>query len=310
MRIAIIGAGMAGLSCAKVLNGAGHDITIFEKSRGIGGRLATRRTPDGLKFDHGAQFFTVRTEPFREFLAGETLKWPARRDFAQDKDWHMGAPDMKSFLRTIAGSLNIQLETRIEAITFDDGQWRLGGQGTELGIFDRVIITAPSVQVQALTEFSPRLQSQLSAVHMAPCWTFMLTLNNPSVLDRDAYRNPQANLAWLSRNSSKAGRAATPECWVAHASPQWSTENLELDKEQALQMLLPEICQFLDASMDDLIYFSAHRWRYAKVTKPLGAPFISDETGTMFAAGDWCLGARVEDAFTSGYELAQHLLKS
>ena len=50
-RIAIIGAGLAGLSAARALTAAGHTPVVFEKSRGLGGRLATRRTEFG-PIDH------------------------------------------------------------------------------------------------------------------------------------------------------------------------------------------------------------------------------------------------------------------
>ena len=63
-RIAVIGAGMAGLSCAKHLSEHGVHTTIFEKSRGLGGRLATRRADSGIAFDHGAQFIAARSTLF------------------------------------------------------------------------------------------------------------------------------------------------------------------------------------------------------------------------------------------------------
>lgn len=307
MRIAVIGAGISGLACADGLRRAGYDVTVFEKSRGIGGRLSTRRTPENLRFDHGAQFFTVRAKVFRQFLAGEARRWPAAREFALEADWFIGAPDMKSFLRPVAQNLKVQLETRVEHIERSDAGWELSSGDESLGNFDQVIITAPSPQVQALTGFSAHMQAALSSVKMAPCWAIMLTLANPAGLDHDVFSSRDDKLAWLARNSSKIGRAEAPECWVAHASSEWSAEHLELSRDEVLKTLLPDICQLLETSMDELIYFSAHRWRYAKVLKPLGEAFLQDETGTVFAAGDWCLGARVEDAFISGFELARHI---
>ena len=58
MRVAIVGAGIAGLSCALRLQGGDHHVTLFDKGRGAGGRMSTRRveTPAGTAaFDHGAQ---------------------------------------------------------------------------------------------------------------------------------------------------------------------------------------------------------------------------------------------------------------
>ncbi|MEM6905266.1 MAG: FAD-dependent oxidoreductase, partial [Pseudomonadota bacterium] len=66
----IIGAGMAGLACARALTDAGHRVTVLDKGRGVGGRLATRRTEDGWQFDHGAQYIAASGTPFREAMAG------------------------------------------------------------------------------------------------------------------------------------------------------------------------------------------------------------------------------------------------
>ena len=65
---AIIGAGMAGIACARTLMQAGHRVTVFEKSRGTSGRMSTRATSFG-NFDHGAQYFTVRDDRFAQALA-------------------------------------------------------------------------------------------------------------------------------------------------------------------------------------------------------------------------------------------------
>jgi renalase len=77
---AIIGAGMAGIACARTLVQAGHQVTVFEKSRGYGGRMATRSSPFGT-FDHGAQYFTVRDARFAQAIAtaapGGARPWSA-----------------------------------------------------------------------------------------------------------------------------------------------------------------------------------------------------------------------------------------
>lgn len=62
-KIAIIGAGISGLSCASQLVQQGHNVTIFDKSKGVGGRMSTKRLPLG-DCDHGAQYFTCNQPEF------------------------------------------------------------------------------------------------------------------------------------------------------------------------------------------------------------------------------------------------------
>ena len=56
------------MACARTLNQAGHQVTIFEKSRGAGGRMSTKNTEFG-GFDHGSQYFTVRDVRFEKALS-------------------------------------------------------------------------------------------------------------------------------------------------------------------------------------------------------------------------------------------------
>ena len=70
--VIIVGAGIAGLAAAQQLTASGLKVCVLEKSRGVGGRLATRRitTLHGeVLVDHGAQYFTCRSLAFQEVLA-------------------------------------------------------------------------------------------------------------------------------------------------------------------------------------------------------------------------------------------------
>ena len=139
MRMAIIGAGIAGLSCAESLRRGGHEVTVFEKSRGIGGRIATRRTPEDLRFDHGAQFFTVQSRAFRQFLAGDVKKWNAVGEFDQSRNWYVGTPDIKSFLRPVAKTLDIRLNSQIDEIKPLNNGWELLTDAGHVEEFERVV---------------------------------------------------------------------------------------------------------------------------------------------------------------------------
>ena len=72
MRVAIVGAGLAGLMAGGTLAEAGHEVVLLDKGRSPGGRLATRRI-GAATLDHGAQFFTVRSEAF----AARVDRWEA-----------------------------------------------------------------------------------------------------------------------------------------------------------------------------------------------------------------------------------------
>jgi renalase len=309
--IAVIGAGMAGIACARHLETLGLRPAVFEKSRGVGGRLATRRTSNHLTFDHGAQYFTARSAEFRTFIdaygPNAISSWYPRGggEQALSGNWLVSLPGMNGFLKQAAEGLDVRCETTVKAIARFKAGWQLefdGLAGAEP--FDVVIITAPAPQAMALTPFSPRLQKSLASVRLAPCWALMLALKNPSKIDQDVLLKPSAEIAWLARNSGKPGRSSSDETWVAHADPIWSQENLELEKEDVRARLVETALACLGSNASDVTHADAHRWRFARVEQPLGEPFLGDETGTVFVCGDGCLGPRVESAYLSGSALA------
>ena len=116
MRIAIIGAGMAGLSCGLRLRDGGHEISVFDKGRGPGGRMSTRRIEHGnetFQFDHGAQYFTARDPAFVARVAewdcgGHVARWPAAKEDA----W-VGTPQMSARVRAMSETLGLRFNCRI-----------------------------------------------------------------------------------------------------------------------------------------------------------------------------------------------------
>lgn len=314
--IAIIGSGTAGIACGLRLHGRGIQPRLFEKSRGIGGRLATRRTDTGLEFDHGAPFFTAGEGPFRRFLdtpqaAGQIAEWsPKGAGSERAKDWIVGAPRMNSPLKSACGALTIHLNTEVARIRRDGEGWALSGKGLQPDLrFDGVVVTAPAPQTDALTAISPRLHQQVSAARMAPVWALMVAFRQTLIGLADLYQPQSGPIAWLARNASKPGRPPESETWVAHADEAWSRDNLERAAESVAARLYPVVLDILGHSATEPVHMHAHRWRYAHVIKPVGTPFLEDETGTLLAAGDWCLGAGAACAFRSGEAAADRLLQ-
>jgi len=313
-RIAIIGAGITGLACAHALRIRGHSPTILEKSRGIGGRLATRRAEDGLTFDHGGQYLTVGTDGFSKFLepaarSGALRPWYPRGKAGQEDGhlvWYAGVPAMNALAKPMCADLDIRLGTQVRAIAPEAGLWRLDTDDTSDALhFDIVICTAPAPQTQNLLAFDPGIRDELARVTMAPCWAAMLAFATPLATAYDIRRDRSHPLEWICRDSSKPGRHASGDCWVLHAETGWTRERLEAEKEDVARMLTDAFAQTLPGrSLPEPVHATAHRWRYARTVTPLGAPFLASNDRTLFAGGDWCLGPAAESGFQSGAAIA------
>ena len=194
-RIAVIGAGLSGLAFARSMQEFA-EVTVFEKSRGYGGRMATRRQ-NGLQFDHGAQFFTAKTETFQRFLepwlaAGVVARWDARfvefegdrinsgRTWSDDPAHYVGVPGMNALGRALAETLDVQTETRVDSIDGQPAAWRLrGAEGRDLGQFDWVVSSIPAAQACKLLPSSFIHLETVAERDMLGCFALMLGLDAP-----------------------------------------------------------------------------------------------------------------------------------
>jgi predicted NAD/FAD-dependent oxidoreductase len=306
-RIAIIGAGMAGLTCARRLADAGYAPAVFDKGRGIGGRLATRRTPDGLQFDHGAQYVTARSAGF------ETLLKQARNAGAADlwadgaEQAHIvGTPGMSGLGKHLGQGLDIRQGIAVTGLDRVDDAWAVTLAG-EAEVFDRVVVTVPAPQVSDLLGLEHPMSREVVAVRLDPCITLMAAFDPLAPRPFITRADSDDPLTWIAQDSSKPNRHA-PACWVAQASTVWSAAHLELSPDALVALMLPMLCDRLGTDVSTLRYAAAHRWRYARVSVPLGRPFARNPSGTLYAGGDWCLGPRVEAAWSSGEAIAQDIL--
>ncbi len=320
-KIAIIGAGLSGLTLARRLQGQA-EITVFEKSRGVSGRMSTRYAGE-YEFDHGAQYFTQKDEAFRSFLAAEDLagfapSWPvdihvldARHpkdysQFAQDKARYVSAPRMNALCKALARDLNICLKTQITVIEREQGDmWMLGTpEGERLGPFDWVISSAPAPQSRALMPEVFSGHAALSKVKIQGCFSLMLGFQTPLLLPFSAARISHSPIGWITVNSEKPGRKGGYSLLI-QSTNDWSEEHMETDLEEAKEILLRHGSTLCERDLTSAEYISVHRWRYAATAQPLGSDYLMDDAHKLAACGDWCLGARIENAFTSAYALAK-----
>lgn len=309
MRIAIIGAGLAGLSCGVRLAGAGYAVSLFDKGRGPGGRLSHRRaaTPLGdAHFDHGAQYFTARDPDFRRQVAlwardGIAAPWPA----AGGDAW-VGVPGMSAPAKALAAGLDVACAARVERLARGGAGWRLSGEGLDAGPFDAVTVAVPAEQAGALVRaFSPGFADAADATPAEPCWTAMAAFPERLRIDGDVVKR-RGPIGWAARDSAKPGRSG-PESWVVQAGPDWSREHLEEDGAEIVPKLLGALAEVTGGPLPEPAAASAHRWRYAR-SGTLGREVLWDAALGLGVCGDWLLGPRVECAWVSGHRLAGTML--
>jgi len=316
MNIAIVGAGIAGLSAAEALASNGRCVRLFDKGRGAGGRMATRRASvngTDVTFDHGAQYFTARSAGFRAAVsrwlsAGVAAPWDDEDASGKASERFVGAPGMNSILKSMAAPLDVSWRAEVSSLEGGPGRWSLRfADGSAAGLFDRVIVAVPAEQAAVLlAPAAPELAVNARKIKSEPCWAAMLAYDEPTRIVSLSFEPTDGPLGWTARNSSKYGRTDA-ETWVLHARSEWSAANLEASADKIAARLVESFREQTGAGAP--VFSEAHRWRYARVSEPLGTPFQLDAQTGLATCGDWHLGARVEAAWTSGHLLGTELLR-
>jgi len=326
LRVAVVGAGLAGLSAAEALDAAGHGVIVFDKGRGVGGRTSTRRA-DPTGFDHGAQYFTARDPRFRRVVdmwveEGVVEPWAGRiavldepavvraRQERAGEVRFVGVPGMSAMAKRTARDLDVRCGSRVESVCRVDGLWKVDLEGGRShGDFDLVLVTTPPAQAAPLLAGSPRLQALAASVPMDPCVALMVAFEAPIAVPFDGAFVNHGPLSWICRNSSKPGRP-DPEAWVLHAGPDWSRAHFEDAEAEVRDELLSAFRSATGAAVPEPLHADRMRWLFSAAAPPRDEGAAFDATAGLGVAGDWLNGSKVQGAWLAGRALAGRVLAS
>lgn len=320
--LAIIGAGIAGLTAARRCQAGGLAVTVFDKGRSPGGRISSRHTDLNLRFDHGAQYFTVSDKRFEQQVGewvekGWVGEWTGRivqlqagqiTDRPPQKRF-VGVPRMSAIADGLSRELTVLCKTAISKITHELTGWTLRDDaGVSHGPFDSLILAIPGPQVASLLVNHP-VAEECKKILMEPCWTVMVAFEDRIPVGFDGAFVEHSPLGWIARNSSKPGRTGELDHWVLQATPKWSEQHLESNPDQVIDDLLEAFAGSAGRTLPKTHLKIAHRWRYARGASPEGTTgFLHHAESKLSLIGDWLNDGRVEGAFLSGWEAAGSVL--
>lgn len=331
--VAVIGAGLAGAACAAGLRDAAASVTLFDKSMGVGGRMATRRATwtdatgaeQVVEFDHGAQAFSARHPRFRAVVkraqaAGVLVPWAARVHAPlpspmASTQW-VATPTMPAFARHLIGDLPAELGEPVQRLVRSPEGWRLMRARGHVGTpFDAVVLAMPPVQAAVLLAgHHDEWADTLAALPSQASWTLMAVTDDVD-WPWDAVEPARGPLAWVARNDRKPGRCAPPglASWVAQATPAWSEAHLEEDTATVSAALRDALRRLWPPGAAPRWHHAVvHRWRYALPGAELAGQGDGwwDARLRLGVCGDHFSGPQVEDAWRSGDELADLMAAS
>ncbi|MEO1259709.1 MAG: FAD-dependent oxidoreductase [Bacteroidota bacterium] len=310
-QIIIIGAGIAGMAAARMLADANYAPLVIDKGRGMSGRMATRRW-DEATFDHGAQYFSARTDEFQAFVdnAAEAIKpWMSVSSGRLHPRW-IGTNGMNSIPKLLAKNINVLKKKKVTRIKQLEDGWQVQTDTQDVYQAEALLITIPAPQaIQLLENSQIELPANpLPTIAYHPCLVVLAKLDQPSGIPVPGGLSTNgAVVSWMADNFKK-GISKTPAVTL-HASPEFSTQHLDGDLQAAGQVMLETVQDILlPAQVTD---WKVHRWRYSLCYQRHNEPFWPAGTKfpLLFGGDGFGETANVEGAFLSGKTMAKKVLE-
>jgi len=338
--VAIIGGGVSGLAAAWQLSRSGIHSILFEKSRGLSGRAATRRK-HGHHYDHGANFIRL-DDPLVARLLREDIPIDGLVEIPGDVHVfdasgkiHPGDPahnaipkwTCRNGISTLGKSLlaaspmaTVIRETRIIRLGTDsDGWWLTDDAGRRHSGFRDVILTAPPPQAAVILRDSgiaAALAAALETIRYHSQFSLILGYRRPPLPGRSFHALVNTDglhpLAWLSFEEDKPGHVADgSSILVAQFSPAFTTTHYDVPPDAWIASALAIIGGLLGISMPTPDWWDCQRWRYAHPVPGNQVPTAAlqaCENDGLHLAGDGLAGkGRVTLAIRSGLDVAARI---
>ena len=306
--IAVVGAGIAGLLLARELKARGENVVVLEKSRGLGGRLATKRV-EAAVFDSGAQYFTAKSERFAarvvEWAAhGVVAPWPG----ASAHRW-IARPSMNALGKYLAEGLDVRRESKVIKVQRADGGWELMIENQSAMRAGRLVLTAPMPQSLALLQtgsvgLPDKMAGELAALTYHPCLALLLTLEGPSAVPAEGVALADGPVRWIADNTKKGISPGLAAAVTVHLNPAFSAEHYAKTESELAALVLPGIESNLGSPVSNV---TLQRWRFSEPAATRVEPCVWLPELGLGLAGDALGGPRVEAAALSGLALAERM---
>ncbi|HMO05283.1 MAG TPA: FAD-dependent oxidoreductase [Kiritimatiellia bacterium] len=320
MRIAVVGGGLAGIACARMLAVHGFSVTVFEKDQEIGGRASILSSGRSAP-DHGCQYLTVRDKRFQPYLdellnRGVMARWPARiasclhgtcHSVEDTEAMYIGVPGMNAIAECLGRDLDVRRGTIVSAIKRVQAGWKLFAGGKRES-FDGVVVSTPPEQVKQLLQAFPSIAAESAKVRSRPCWALIAGFDHDLPVAFDAAHFSSSPIAWAANNRSKPGRTRD-EVWTILSTPDWADSHLSLPEADVGRTLLSAFFESSGIFPSVPASLRVHRWYYGQAEEPLHREFLWDHALWLGACGDWCASGRLDGAFLSGLRLAEAIIK-
>ena len=306
----VIGGGMTGLITATILQRKGIEVTVLDKGRGIGGRLATRRIdrdkPTEGIFDYGTQYFSIEDPKLKPWIDDWQKQGVIEEWFCNDagKIRYCGVNGIRGIAKYLARDLNVHTSSRVVKVSYD-GQWSVKTEGDRSYQGDVLVMTSPVPQSLALLDNSEitlpsDIKSSLERVSYYSCIAVLALLEKHSNIPAPGgIALEDESLIWLADNYQKG--ISTNHAVTLHATPKFSETHWDNDDAEIADKLFSAASKYLTT----VTKYQVHRWRYSLPKTFYNQPCLTLPQLSLVMAGDAFVAPKIAGAMLSGIAVGE-----
>lgn len=342
-KIAIIGAGLSGLAAAHRLSGHDFEIQIFEKSKGVSGRAASR-SKVGCRYDHGANYFKVNCNEIAQLLFedlstddlcrivgdihtfdhhGKVSQGDPKQNAVAKWSYRSGISTLGKMIVESSG-LEVTGSSRITSMCRSQNTWSLTNEGGEIfEDFDAILLTPPGPQTNeiiAASDFDPAprsgIISELKKAKYHSQFSVALNYLGNYFLPNDAYAlinsDREHPIAWVSLENRKAGHVPPEETlFIVQMSPQWTIDHYDDSRETLVSECSRLLAELITSQLPQPNWSDTQRWKFAHPYSAADANAMRrTSTIGLFFAGDSFVGkGRIPETIETGFNAAADILE-
>lgn len=337
MVIGIIGAGISGLTAGRNLARAGHEVTIFEKSSGFGGRMATRTAgkDSGSKMDHGVSTFIVESPEFKEFVSelqqkGIVKRWGQKMSMydgenlieqdpnPSEKPQYTATNGMNSIGLYLSRYVDVKLNTKVGGLTYigknrtNKRPWMINFTSSKTFNVDAVILALPAPQAYGILSTTIdetntlKIVRLIDEIHYRPAYSLMVGYGDQPAPVWQGVKCKKSVLDFISNETSKRENKQETS-FVLHASESFTLKHRESDEEIVIREMLSAFAEIEGGWVSVPDWIQLHLWKYSKPRTFLNQPFLEleDKDSVLALTGDYFNGDTLDHAYKSGFQLSK-----
>jgi len=312
----VIGSGISGATIANLLNKK-HNVDLYDKARGLGGRSSFKRLDKIRGFDHGTQYFSPKTPEFKKFtkklIEKKILKiWEGNHKFLSDKKKEnkkhvkvIGRKGNNDISKYLLKNVRCYFQSELKKINFQNRKWNLIFKDGEIRNYENLILTCPFPQLKKLSKKYIKNSFIKEKIKMDANITILIEIKKTN-LGYSSFLFNDRILGWAGYENSKKRFKSKSDLWTLQSTFNWANKKINQNKvlkKTNAKILIDKFFKLTGIKRTKVLFSLNHGWKYSSNSKPLKLKSYWNSRLNLGVCADWFNGPRLESGWISANDL-------